>query len=425
MTTTQANRDLVDVLHKTAGYSPEDLKPLISFLKFEDAPSDLTTRSAAESIARYLRRMGSNDIATVFRGEGINYDEVVFEAGNKLKAKGLSKSATIQFNEARIVEKVFADTLEHLSEEERIILFRSINLDVKDLPLGASAAVLMPILLKQFGGFATYRFALIAANFVAKSLLGRGLSLATNAAITRVIGGMLGPVGWIASGAWLAVDLAGPAFRKTVPSVLYVAALRLTLQNRLCIGVVGDGATGKDTLIEKAFGIPTDASPVAGSTAEAVRYDLSTGGDAHVINYPGFNDYRASVNANTDEALHHTDIFLVVLDASRGISGTDVAILEKVRKLRKRTLVCLNKWDLPRSQKQRDLLLDTARQRLGLTMIAGPDSVIPAEDADALLCILDPDPRFGIPACGGDEIRTWVKARLREAGKSEELLSRL
>ncbi len=422
MALSNADRDLVDVLYKTAGYSADDLKPLLAYLKYDGAPSDLTTRSAAEAIAGHLRRMGSNDIATLFRGEGVGYATVVYEVGRKLKAKGVSKSATVPENEARIIEKIFSDTLDHLTEEERRLLFRSLNLDVKDLPLSSSAAVLIPILLKQFGGFATYRFALIASNFVARSLLGSGLTLATNAALTRVIAGLLGPVGWITSGAWLAIDLAGPAFRKTVPAVLYVAMLRLTLQNRLCVGVVGDGSAGKDTLIEKVFRIAARASPVAGSTAEVVRYDLSAGGDAFVINYPGFNDYRPSVNAATDEALHHTDVFLLVVDISRGISGTDVSILEKVRKLGKRTLVCLNKWDLPRSQKHRDELLETARDRLGLKEISGPAFDVAAEEADAVLCVLDPDPRLGEQATGGDEIAAWVKALLRDAGKNEALL---
>jgi uncharacterized protein YaaW (UPF0174 family) len=419
---TQKRLSLVDVIHRTASYSIEDIRPLLKYLDFEPGSRDLKSRACAQEIADHLCRVGSNDIARLFRGgDGVAYEEVVCDVGEKLKASGISPSKSVSSNEELIIEKVFADTLDSMSEEEKRILFRSMNLDVKkDVPLASSAAVLMPILLRQFGGFATYRLAVIIANMVSRALLGGGLSFATNAVITRAVGTLLGPIGWIATGAWLAVDLAGPAFRKTVPAVLYVAAMRLTLSNRLSIGVVGDGSTGKDTLIEKVFGISTNAHPVAGSTSEVVRYALGGGGDAFVTNYPGFNDYRSKVNASTDEALHYTDAFLLVVDATRGISGTDVALHDKVLAFGKPTLVCLNKCDLIRTEKDGQALLEAARKRLKITRVQGPD--VPASAAQLVLCALDPLSALGIPQRGANEVREWVKTQLKAAGKNEALL---
>ncbi|MDX7686134.1 hypothetical protein SJS35_21000, partial [Aeromonas caviae] len=37
----------------------------------------------------------------------------------------------------------------------------------------------------------------------------------------------LGPVMWVLSGVWLAYDLQGPAFRKTVPICLYLGVVAL------------------------------------------------------------------------------------------------------------------------------------------------------------------------------------------------------
>ena len=86
------------------------------------------------------------------------------------------------------------------------------------------------VLLRN-SGFAAYKWALIVVNGVVsgigKQVIGRGLSLGANAAITRGLGVALGPVGLALTAAWTAYDLAGPAYRVTVPSVLYVAALRL------------------------------------------------------------------------------------------------------------------------------------------------------------------------------------------------------
>jgi hypothetical protein len=111
-----------------------------------------------------------------------------------------------------------------MSEEERRELLRAMDLDPG---LAAGAAVpAVAVIAGELGGFATYQLAVIVANAVARALLGRGLSFAAGAALTRALGVVLGPVGWIASGAWLAIDLAGPAYRKTVPAVIQVAALR-------------------------------------------------------------------------------------------------------------------------------------------------------------------------------------------------------
>ena len=64
-------------------------------------------------------------------------------------------------------------------------------------------------------------------NAVARPILGKGLTLAANAALTRTMGLVAGPVGIALTAIWTAYDLAGPAYRVTVPAVLYVAMLRL------------------------------------------------------------------------------------------------------------------------------------------------------------------------------------------------------
>lgn len=81
-------------------------------------------------------------------------------------------------------------------------------------------------------GFAMYKIALIIANTIAKMLLGRGLSLAVNASLVRTIGAFAGPIGWVITGLWTLVDVAGPAYRVTIPAVIQVAFLRQYLINK-------------------------------------------------------------------------------------------------------------------------------------------------------------------------------------------------
>lgn len=118
--TTQKKLSLVDVIHRTANHAVEDVGPLLKYLDFKPEASDLTSRSAAQQIADHLRRMGSNDIANLFRGgDGVSYAEVVCDVGEKLKAKDVSSSNTVERNEGLVIEKVFADTLDSMSAEDR------------------------------------------------------------------------------------------------------------------------------------------------------------------------------------------------------------------------------------------------------------------------------------------------------------------
>jgi uncharacterized protein YaaW (UPF0174 family)/signal recognition particle receptor subunit beta len=406
------NLDLIDVLHRSIEISKEDVRPLMKYLGMKSDALDnkiYDARGKAVNIAEYLRKMGSNDIATLFRGgSGVLYPEVVLDVGKKLKAK-VSAAKSVEKNEEAILFKVFEDALDQMSDSEKRLLFQSMGIRENEYPTGAAATIVTQ-LVARFGGFAVYKSALIVANMVSRALLGQGLAFATNATLTRTIGAFLGPIGWIASGLWLAVDLAGPAYRKTVPAIIHVATLRQTLMKRVTIGVVGDGSSGKDSLIQAVFGLESNIDPVAGSTKEAMAYQLSEQGNAHVVNYPGFNDYRPDVNAHSSDYLHHTDVFVLVVDSSRGISGTDVAILKKVEKFATpdNILICLNKVDLARNDTDRARLFEAAQERLaGYTII---------ETA------FDPDPRLGSERIGCDEVYEWIKEHVVANGKIAEAL---
>ena len=393
------------VIFRSAKKSTEDIEPLLKYLKYKVEAGDLKSMEAAREIADCLRKTGSNDFATLFRGgEGVDYAEIVIDVGEKLGIKGLSMRSEVEVNEGKIFEKMFADALDLMSLEERRTLFKAMNVYEPDwILVGKSGVVTVQHLVSHFGGFATYRLSLIVANIVSRAILGSGLSFAANAALTRVIGTLLGPAGWIATGAWLAADLAGPAYRKTVPAVLYVGMLRQMLMNKVTIGVVGNGSAGKDSLIQRVFGIPVDIDPVAGSTAEAVTYAIGTNGVAEVINYPGFNDYRAKVNQKTTELLHHTDLFLMVVDVSGGISGSDTTMLDRLAAFECPVLICLNKIDLIRNPEDQKKLLDAAKKRFrGYHIIE---------------TIFDPDPRLGFKRKGSKDVYDWVKRQLAELGK--------
>ncbi|MYZ51250.1 hypothetical protein F5985_03625 [Malikia spinosa] len=59
-----------------------------------------------------------------------------------------------------------------------------------------------------------------------KALIGRGLSFAATGTLMRAASVLTGPIGWAITGIWTAVDLAGAAYRVTIPAVIQVAFLR-------------------------------------------------------------------------------------------------------------------------------------------------------------------------------------------------------
>ena len=65
------------------------------------------------------------------------------------------------------------------------------------------------------------------SDMIAIAIVGHGLSFAANAGLSRAIAVVAGPIGWLLSTLWLAIDLAGPAYRVTIPCVIHVAQLRL------------------------------------------------------------------------------------------------------------------------------------------------------------------------------------------------------
>ena len=50
--------------------------------------------------------------------------------------------------------------------------------------------------------------------------------------LTKTASLLTGPIGWVITGLWTAIDLAGPAYRVTIPAVIQVAYLRILSENR-------------------------------------------------------------------------------------------------------------------------------------------------------------------------------------------------
>ena len=178
-----------------------------------------------ELIAAEVQCFGGNSFANIFRGgRGVEYKEVLIDVCDKMKVN-YNKYTSVDKIESNLLMKILTDALENMTSDELKELAESTG--VKNTS-GVTAETMVGIFQTVFrmGGFKSYQLTLIIVNATLKAVIGRGLSFAGNAALTRTMAILTGPIGWVITGLWTAIDIAGPAYRVTIPAVIQIAALR-------------------------------------------------------------------------------------------------------------------------------------------------------------------------------------------------------
>lgn len=178
-----------------------------------------------KSIAEEVQCFGGNTFVNVLRfGEGVKYKEILIDVCDKLKVN-YNKNSTVEKIETNLLMKILEDALEKMTPEEIKELAESIGVkNTQNFTAQAMSGIFQAIF--RAGGFKSYQLTLIIVNAILKALIGRGLSLAANATLVRTMAILTGPIGWVITGLWTAIDIAGPAYRVTIPSVIQIAAMR-------------------------------------------------------------------------------------------------------------------------------------------------------------------------------------------------------
>lgn len=224
--------------------SNEDLDVLVEYLIKDEKNSPRLTESLTKSekykqyypnhimywelIAAELQSYGANTLVSVFRqGKGILYREILTDVCDKLKVEYL-KTDRVDVIEMHILEKILKDNIENLSFKERQDFVKELGLETTDF---SKQAVIIAV--QSTLKIGSVELATLVANSIMKMMLGRGLTIVGNAALTRVVGVMTGPIGWIATGAWTVKDISGPAYRVTIPSVIQIAFMRAKYMHKI------------------------------------------------------------------------------------------------------------------------------------------------------------------------------------------------
>jgi uncharacterized protein YaaW (UPF0174 family) len=190
-------------------------------------------RAYSDEILDEIRLFGGNSFVNLWRrGEGPEYRDVLVDVARKLKAS-VDANAQVSELEEAIIGKLVKDAVASAEGADREALmqaFAQAGVDHRSMGMGSRAG----------GALVAYKLSEIIAQAVARSVLGHGIGWAANAAAMRAIGVVTGPVGWLLMGIWTAVDVAGPAYRVTIPCVCHIAYLRLKAQYDALAGIHND-----------------------------------------------------------------------------------------------------------------------------------------------------------------------------------------
>ena len=190
-----------------------------------------------ELIAAEIQRYGANSFATILRGgKGVKYKEVLTDVCDKMKVN-YNSGSSVEKIENNLLMKILTDEIENMSPQELKELSQSTG--VSNI-INLTPEVMLAIFQVVFhaGGFKSHQLTLIIVNAFMNTLLGRSLSLSGNLALTRTLTVLTGPIGWGITGIWTSIDVAGPAYRVTIPAVIHVAVLRQKyLQEKHTAGV--------------------------------------------------------------------------------------------------------------------------------------------------------------------------------------------
>ncbi|WP_313651305.1 ubiquinol-cytochrome C chaperone family protein [Pseudomonas soli] len=232
-----------DTLHVLKNASNEDLAPLVAYILEASTTENLTGRSAykqhqpnhrlyVDDIFSEIRLFGGNSFVNLFRSEGPSYSEVVQDVAGKFGVKKADSFELVEL-EQELIRTIMRNALSKAEGQERLDIeaaLKEAGVGQRDLSALMSGTSLLALLGARAAGLLSYQVATIVASTVARQVLGQSLRVvatgAASAALGRGVAALTGPVGWVLTGVWTAVDLAGPAFRVTAPCVLHIAMLR-------------------------------------------------------------------------------------------------------------------------------------------------------------------------------------------------------
>lgn len=189
------------------------------------------TPNTPQGLLKNCNVMGAT-LLRIFRNEGVLYKEILCDACDHLKVSYNEKSS-ISLIEENMLAKLLKDSLERMSKEDLEKLCHELGMTNINKMISENKQLLVASVLTLFqaGDSHSYALAIAVADAMVRQTLGHGLaSVVGKVALKKTLGILAGPIGWAITGALVSVNLAGPAYRVTVPACVLIATLRLKLK---------------------------------------------------------------------------------------------------------------------------------------------------------------------------------------------------
>lgn len=203
----------------------------------EEDDNEETRAALNQQVEREIRYLGSADFAYFFRSvtgrePGVSFREILLDVAKALKVKVTSVGTDREMLEV-LVQEYATRQFAALSPEEQQKLLEQLGVERDRAAsfLKKSAGVFaLPALIQAFG--------IIVVNGLIKTvifgtiakIIGKQLAMR----LFNFLWGRLpwwvnwiGPAAWTLSIGWAAIDIQGPAYRKTIPIVLYLGLCSL------------------------------------------------------------------------------------------------------------------------------------------------------------------------------------------------------
>jgi len=174
-------------------------------------------------IAAEFQRYGANTLVSLIRlGQGVTYREILGDVCDKLNVNYNLKSTT-ETIELCLLMKVLEKSLDQMTPEELATFSRTMQLDLTNptpqlILMAVQAAI-------RTSSLAALELATVLSASVITSLGGIA-TWGTVVVASRALSVIAGPVAIALSSAWMISDIAGPAYRVTIPACIIVAWLR-------------------------------------------------------------------------------------------------------------------------------------------------------------------------------------------------------
>jgi uncharacterized protein YaaW (UPF0174 family) len=230
------DKDLIPLLRSC---SDEELENLVEYVTRKGGVSSQleTTRNYkkfhprhskyADEIAAEIQKFGGNTILNYYRcGKGVHYREIVHDVADRLKI-GDHQERSVEAVENLILFKVLEEAWKKMSDAEKKNFLKQFIAEKHfDYIPQAFPTPLLQAAVLAGGVWITYELALFIANIISRRLLGRGIAFISGAILRRWMPLVGGVIGSTLSALWVIFDVAGPAYRVTVPCVIHIAMLR-------------------------------------------------------------------------------------------------------------------------------------------------------------------------------------------------------